>query len=94
MVEFRRKIPRDAFPVLSTDTTMHCPGQPDLWQVKVVGLIGATSPTYFVVRWRPPYRFSMVDVRSTPWAMCTKPDPEADEPRTLFPGRAASSLIH
>jgi hypothetical protein len=89
MVEFRRKIPRDAFPGLPIFPTMHCPSNPDLWQVGMEGLLGPKGPaTYFLVRWRPPYRFSMVDVKSTPWAMCSKPDPDADERRTLFPGRS------
>jgi hypothetical protein len=47
--------------------TMHCPTTPDLWQVGVEfgdppPAIGAPpkSPTYFLVRWRPPYDFRMV----------------------------------
>ena len=41
---------------------------------------------YFIVRWRPPYVFSMVKVSAAPTPGCTEKDPGADdEPRTLFP---------
>jgi len=56
--------------------TMHC-GTPDLWQVTL-------SDTYFLVRWRPPYRFTMVGIGDDPWPRCTEKDPEADAWRTLF----------
>ena len=42
---------------------------------------------YFLIRWRPPYHFSMVGVSEQPWPNCTEKDPEADEFRTLFPDR-------
>ncbi len=68
------------------DPTFHC-RTPDLWQVGVDFTPDSKSHdlTYFLVRWRPPYRFSMVDVRKTPWPNCTEKDPAADEWRTLFP---------
>lgn len=59
--------------------TMHCQ-TPDLWQVST------SAPTYFLVRWRPPYRFTMTAVSDHPWPKCTEKDPQADEPRTLFAG--------
>jgi hypothetical protein len=69
--------------------TMHCRSAPDLWQVGIE--FGQRFPpvlpikaTYFIVRWRPPYRFTMRQVRETPLAGCTEKDPDADEPRTLF----------
>jgi hypothetical protein len=39
---------------------------------------------YFLVRWRPPYHFTMVEVSGHPKPACTEEDREADEPRTLF----------
>ena len=39
---------------------------------------------YFLVRWRPPYRFTMVSVSDRPSPDCTEKDPEADEARSLF----------
>jgi hypothetical protein len=56
--------------------TKHCQ-TPDLWQVAYDG-------TYFLVRWRPPYHFTMMNVSDKPWPLCNKPDPQADEWRTLF----------
>jgi hypothetical protein len=72
--------------------TMHC-RTPDFWQVGFGNAQpsaggGATGDAYFLVRWRPPYGFSMVDVRGRPWPSCTHRDPEADTPRTLFPVQA------
>ncbi len=39
---------------------------------------------YFLVRWRPPYYFEMLDIRDKPWAECAENDERADEARTLF----------
>jgi hypothetical protein len=64
--------------------TLHCERRPDLWQV---GLPYETPPKYFLVRWRPPYRFTMVQALDAPSPDCTEKDPEADAPRTLFPGQ-------
>lgn len=74
--------------------TMHCPSTPDLWQVGIefndpATPIGAEPKgTYFLVRWRPPYQFTMVQVTDSPSAVCTEEDRKADdEPRTLFPAQ-------
>jgi hypothetical protein len=69
------------------DTT-HCE-TPDLWQVDFAPSDAkkdfARKPdVYFLVRWNPPYRFTMVDVRDTPWPRCQQIDKEADQWRTLF----------
>ena len=68
--------------------TMHCLQRPDLWQV-ALDSSGTQStqpkPTYFLVRWRPPYRFRMVSVGDKPWPGCTEKDAAADQDRTLFP---------
>jgi hypothetical protein len=71
------------------DPTMHCK-TPDLWQVTLNTIVdkkdyNKTSPLYFLVRWRPPYHFTMMDVRSKPWSLCHQKDEQADEWRTLFP---------
>ena len=75
-----------------TYPTMHCPATPDLWQV---GVMFDDPPTpngepskgvYFTVRWKPPYKFSMVRVSDAPSAACNQGDREADEGQhTLFP---------
>jgi hypothetical protein len=65
-----------------TDPTLHCVNQPDTWQV---GIEFKKKFKYFVVRWRPPYHFTMLKVSDRPSANCTEEDREADEPRTLFP---------
>ncbi len=69
--------------------TMHCAKNPDLWQVGVDmdEKQRKLQRIYFLVRWRPPYRFEMVKAGTRPFAGCTTPDPEADAPHTLFPGR-------
>jgi hypothetical protein len=73
--------------------TTHCPATADLWQVGVdfsdpptpIGV--AAKGTYFLVRWRPPYRFTLVDVSDHPSSGCTEEDRKADEERTVFPVR-------
>jgi len=39
---------------------------------------------YFLVRWRPPYHFTMMEISHKPWPRCTQEDREADEWRTVF----------
>ena len=68
--------------------TMHCQ-TPDLWQIAFAPSNAqknyATEPeAYFLVRWRPPYHFTLVDVSEKPWPRCVTEDLEADEWRTLF----------
>lgn len=73
--------------------THWCPKEPDLWQVHLTIASTRLSPAenpppqhwYFVLRWRPPYRFSLVDVSNQRRAGCTQEDPEAEAVRTLFP---------
>lgn len=69
-----------------THPTLHCGAKPDLWQIQIdFGDAEKQIPEYFLIRWRPPYRFIMVDVSDRPWPGCVEPDPAADEVRTLFP---------
>jgi hypothetical protein len=70
-------------------TSMHCGQSPDLWQVVNNYSADANHELleYYLVRWRPPYRFTMVDVSKRPWPGCVEPDSQADEERTLFAGR-------
>lgn len=68
--------------------TLRC-GTPDLWQVAVAPLDAKKNfdelpELYFLVRWRPPYHFTMVEVSQHRWPRCTEKDPEADTWRTLF----------
>jgi hypothetical protein len=72
--------------------TRHCAATPDLWQVGVdfsdpATPIGAPPKgTYFLVRWRPPYQFTMVQVSERASTACSEEDRNADdEPHTLFP---------
>ena len=70
------------------DSTMHCQ-TPDLWQVafqphNAKKNFEKEPEVYFLVRWRPPYHLTMVNISDKPWPRCTQEDPEADEWRTLF----------
>jgi hypothetical protein len=65
--------------------TLHCKQQPDLWQVATDVAEDGKGPVYFLIRWRPPYHFTMVSAGDHPWPNCTEEDREADEPRSLFP---------
>jgi hypothetical protein len=69
-------------------STMHCQSS-DLWQVTLTPQNAKKNfedepRVYFLVRWRPPYHFSMMNVSNKPWPLCKQEDPEADEWRTLF----------
>jgi hypothetical protein len=67
----------------------HCPRKPDLWQVGINLEKDSGKnqiPEYFLVRWRPPYSFTMVRASSRPFSGCTEEDPKAEEFHTLFPG--------
>jgi hypothetical protein len=76
------------------ESSFHCLTRPDLWQVGV-NLTTANqekkerkeAPAYFLIRWRPPYRFTMLNISNHPIPGCTEKDPEADMPRTLFPAQ-------
>ena len=68
--------------------TMHC-ATPDLWQVSLTPTdskrnFAELPKRYLLVRWRPPYHFTMVGISDKPWARCTEIDPDADAWRTLF----------
>jgi len=69
--------------------TQHCHKNSDLRQVGIAfGDSDVEPPTnvYFLVRWRPPFHFEMVDVSLKPRADCNEPDQDAeDSHRTLFP---------
>ena len=65
--------------------TMHCPKRPDLWQVGIDFSDPTNDNTYFLVRWQPPYRFTMVQVSDDPSSDCTEEDRKTDdESPTLF----------
>ena len=71
------------------DPAMHCPESPDLWQERIHFAPLENGPgrefdEYFLVRWKPPFHFSMIEVSDHPKPGCTEGDKEADEPRTLF----------
>lgn len=91
--EWHTKLHRDFVSGEFIYPTMHCPSTPDLWQVGIefsdpATPIGAEPKgTYFLVRWRPPYTFRMVQVSDRTFPTCTEEDPKADESQTLFPGQ-------
>jgi hypothetical protein len=89
--EWHRRIHSDSPNGEFDDPTLHCPTNPDRWQVGInldpASGKGKQVPTYFLIRWRPPYRFTMVNISNRPFPGCTEKDPEADASRTLFPGQ-------
>lgn len=67
------------------EPTLRCPGTPELWQVGIT-FQSEQSPAYFLVRWRRPYHFRLVDITTKANVGCTEPDRAADEGHfTLFP---------
>lgn len=59
---------------------------PGIWQVNLGSIDGKKAPVYYLVRWLPPYHFTMIRVSQRPSADCAEIDPAAeDENRTLFP---------
>jgi hypothetical protein len=92
MLEWRRKFDKDDISGRFIDPTMHCQATPDIWQVGI-NFTGQSesadskpNQAYFLVRWRPPYRFRMVAVSDKPSPDCTEKDHRADDPeRRLFP---------
>jgi hypothetical protein len=65
--------------------TRHCRQHPDLWQVGFDRSSAKKSAIYFLVRWQPPYRFTMVQVLHHPSPDCADEDENVNEPKTLFP---------
>jgi hypothetical protein len=66
------------------DPTLRCSKDADLWQVGIQ-LHDVPGETYYLVRWRQPYRFTMVDIADHPNPDCTEPDRDAGRHRTLLP---------
>jgi len=71
--------------------TNYCEKRPEHWQVGLDWTdfngheMVSRKQMYLLVRWLPPYRFSMTAVSDHPLPGCTWQDRTADEPRTLFP---------
>ena len=68
--------------------TMHCQ-TPDLWQVgfepqDAKRNFAPEPDVYFLIRWTPPYNFTLVGISDNPSPRCTHADREADAWRTLF----------
>lgn len=64
--------------------TLHCKQQPDLWQLSTEAGKDRDEQVYFLIRWHPPYHFTMISATSLPSPDCTEEDPEVDKPRSLF----------
>jgi hypothetical protein len=91
MLDWRRRFDKEGISWEFQDPSMHCRATPDLWQVGLNLTPEPENPTtkptqaYFLVRWRPPYRFRMVSINDGPSPGCTERDPRADDPkRRLF----------
>ena len=68
-----------------TPPTRHCTLHPDLWQVATdSGSAPQPAVHYFLIRARPPFRFTMVAASDRPWPDCTEDDPAIDNARDLF----------
>jgi hypothetical protein len=65
--------------------TSHCTQQPDLWQLETDAGVTGNERVYFLIRWRPPYHFTMMSVNDHPRPDCTEIDRQADRPLPLFP---------
>ena len=64
------------------DPAMRCMSSPDLWQVGTH--FNEAPKTYYLVRWREAYSFTMVGISDTPYSDCTVVDPEGDVQPPLF----------
>jgi hypothetical protein len=64
--------------------SLHCKLHPDLWQLATNAGDAEDDQVYFLVRWRPPYHFTMVSAGGLPSPDCTQEDRDADKPRSLF----------
>ena len=68
-----------------TSPTRHCILHPDLWQVATGPDNDPTSAVhYFLIRGRPPFRFTMVAASDLPWPGCTEGDPAIDNSPNLL----------
>jgi hypothetical protein len=85
--ESHRSLHSDSVRGEFTGPTLHCSQHPDLWQVGIdFNKDGVPAIAhYFLVRWRPPYRFTMVQISDRPSPGCTEENSEADSHRELFP---------
>ncbi len=90
--DWHKKLHKDLVAGEFVYPTMHCADAPEVWQVGVDFSDPPTPPdaepkgTYFLVRWRPPYRFTMVEVSDRPSPACIDEDRMVDnEFHTLFP---------
>ena len=65
--------------------THRCTRHPDLWQVASDSGAGSDSDLhYFLIRARPPFRFTMVAASDHPWPDCTVDDPAIDNAPDFF----------
>lgn len=78
------------FGSFSGDAT-RCAKDPTLWEVGFQPgtddnkKIKQEETSYFLVRWLAPYRFTLMDIRSSPYAHCDIIDKMPDAIGTLFP---------
>lgn len=82
------KLRQDRFSGEFIRPSRHCEDKPGHWAVGVDSDSGEANSrkVYFLVQWRPPFRFRMVQVSEQSPPGCTEPDPDGD--------RSVGSLFH
>lgn len=80
-------------PFTGFDPTLRCRQHPDVWQLSTHNSerydedrreMVFEGDIFFLVRWRPPDRFTMVSISDRASPDCTETDPAADHPRPFF----------
>lgn len=82
------KLRQDRFSGEFIRPSRHCEDKPGHWMVGVDSDAGAANSkkVYFLVQWRPPFRFRMAQVSEQSPPGCTETDPDGD--------RSVGSLFH
>ncbi len=76
------KLHRDDGQGTYPDPAMRCTSSAELWQV---GLRWHEGPkTYYLVRWKEPWHFTMVGISDRAYPDCTVTDPKGDDHPPLF----------
>lgn len=85
---WHRKLHADFVAAEFSGGTMQCQAI-DLYQVGIEPLDARRNfepkpEVFFLVRWRPPFHLTIMNISDKSWPRCNKEDPEADAWRTLF----------
>jgi hypothetical protein len=71
--EWQRKLHRANGAGDFPDAPLRCPGNPGLWQIST-RLTRDPLKTFFLVQWKEPYQFQMVQVGQDSQSLCPKPE--------------------